>query len=63
MDMEFEADKLEKWLFNNTKHADFDKELSRYNGILFSIAAKKEFNDNLEKGFLQPKTYDLPRRG
>jgi hypothetical protein len=61
IDLEYQATQLEKWLYDNTQHKDFNKELSRYNGILFSIAAKKEFNDNLEKGTIPPKTYDMPR--
>lgn len=60
--MEREAFKLEKWLVENTQHKDFDKEMSRYNGILFSIESKKMFAENLEKGVTIPHAYDLPRR-
>lgn len=62
IDFEFEARKLEEWLLNNITHRDFDKKLSRYNGILFNMANKKEFDDNLEKGISQLKSYNLPRR-
>lgn len=61
IDLEFEARKMEDWLLDNVTHRDFDKKLSKYNGILFSMANKKEFDDNLEKG-VEMKIYDLPLR-
>jgi hypothetical protein len=62
IDFEFEARKLEEWLLNNTGHKNFDKELSRYNGILFNMASRKEFNENLAKGVEIPKSFGMPRR-